>query len=429
MTDTSLVVTPARPTEGPCAAARHQARRGLYVHVPFCAVRCAYCDFATGALSSGAVERYLSALAREAERRAPHAAGTRFTSVFFGGGTPSALSARHFAQLWSTIARHFEIALDAEITLEANPESARPALLEAWARAGVNRLSMGVQSFDAEELATLGRIHDARRPAVAVAEARAAGFERLSLDLMFGFPRHRMETWTRTLERALELSPEHLSAYCYIPELDTPMGRSVLAGGGLTLPEPEEQADLYDALTERLAAAGYGAYEISNFCRRSGEARHNLVYWLRRDYLGLGPSAHGLWRGERYGNHPALDAWAGTLERGERCDQVEPESARSRADEIVMLGLRLMSGLRRADYPAAVWSQVASRYGAAFVAAEEAGRLVRTRGGWKVPRRARFLSDDAIAWVMARADPAPFDTLASPSVPSEPCPDRPFQAA
>jgi oxygen-independent coproporphyrinogen-3 oxidase len=408
MNPVASAVLPVRAValEGPSAAARAEACLGLYVHVPFCAVRCTYCDFSSGALSAKALERYLSGMEREAARRAPHAAGVEFTSVFFGGGTPSALSARHFGRLWSALRSQFTIAPDAEITLEANPESMRPALLEAWAAAGVNRLSMGAQSFHPEELARLGRIHDADRPGAAFALARAHGFRRLSIDLMYGFPGHTSTRFAATIDRALALAPEHLSAYCFIPEAGTPLGDDVLRGA-VTLPEAGEQADLFWSLCERLETEGFGIYETSNFCRPGAEARHNLVYWLRRDYLGLGPSAHGLWRGTRYGNHYAPERWAAALEADLPCDTVEAETERSRADEIVMLGLRLSTGLAAADHPPERWSEVARCYGRAFREALATGRLERTADGVRVAPAHRFLADDVIAWLMACADRDP----------------------
>ncbi len=399
------------------ARARNDARVGLYVHVPFCAVRCEYCDFATGTISADAVTRYLEALAREMALRAESARGVRFTSVFFGGGTPSALSARHFRQVWSAIREHFEIAPDAEITLEANPESVRPALLDAWAEAGVNRLSMGAQSFDPDELVRLGRIHDADRPAEAVALARRHGFRRLSLDLMFGFPGHGAKTFRATIERVLAIDPEHVSAYCFIPEADTPMGRATLAGE-VALPGPDEQAELYDELTETLARAGHACYETSNFCRPDAEARHNLVYWLRRDYLGIGPSSHSLWRGVRYGNRPGLYDWAARVTQGRAWASEEPESEASRSEEIVMLGLRLAGGLRATDYTTSEWHDVLARFGPSIERAISMERLVERDGAILVARAHRFVSDDVIAWVAADAERRGFDSSGNRSVPS-----------
>ena len=394
-------LTPA--PDGPAASARAEARRGLYVHVPFCAQRCSYCDFSSGTLSARAVERYLSGIEAEARRRAAAAAGTRFTSVFFGGGTPSALAGRHFRRLWSTLRSQFTVAAGAEITLEANPESVRPALLEAWAEAGVNRLSMGAQSFDAGELRGLGRIHGPERPAQAFALARRHGFRRLSLDLMFGFPGQTPVTWEETILAACALDAEHVSAYCFIPEAGTPLGQAALKGE-VALPGPERQAESYERLVERLGNAGYGSYETSNFARPGGECRHNLVYWLRREYLGLGPSAHSLWGGVRSANAYALEAWAAALEGGRPWAGEERESERSRADEIVMLGLRLGTGLARRDYGDDDWRVVIGRYGRAFSRAVAERRLERTTDGFRIAPRHRFVADDVIAWLMAATE-------------------------
>jgi oxygen-independent coproporphyrinogen-3 oxidase len=410
----------------PSAAARDEARLGLYVHVPFCAVRCQFCDFATGSLSGEKVERYLTAIAREAELRAPDAAGRRFSSVFFGGGTPSALPRRHFSRLARVLRDWFEIAPDAEITLEANPEGVRPALLDAWAAAGVNRLSMGAQSFVPAELERLGRIHDAQRPAEAVRLARAHGFRRLSLDLMFAFPGHDRAGWKHTLERALALDVEHLSAYAFIAEDGAPMGAAVLRGE-LALPPAAEQARLYQTLVATLGRAGYGCYETSNFARPGGEARHNLVYWLRRDHLALGPSAHGLWRGVRHMNVRSFDAWADGLVRGTPWRTLEPETIASRTDEVVMLALRLGSGLQPEDHAPGIWQEVVARFGARLERGVAERRLIRHGGGWRISARHRFIADEILAWVLAGAAP-PVDTPRERSVTSRPCPILPSPA-
>lgn len=392
------------PADGPGVAARAAARAGLYVHVPFCATRCTYCDFSSGKLSSEALERYLAGIEHEAAMRAPAADGLMFHTVFFGGGTPSALPSRAFARVWRAITQSFAIAPGAEITLEANPESVRPALLEAWAAAGVNRLSMGAQSFDAEELALLGRIHDAARPAAAMAQARGFGFRRLSLDLMFGFPGHTEQRWRDTIERALEIGTEHLSAYCFIPEAGTLLGDAALQGAR-ALPSPEAQADLYEQLVTRLAHAGHGCYETSNFCRPGAEARHNLVYWLRRPYGALGPSAHGFLGGERYANHYGLVPWVRALESATLPEESrEQESEASTTQEIVMLALRLGTGYQPADHAPEMTGAMKRRYGAAFAEALATGRLERCGDGVRVPPRHRFVADDVIAWIDARVD-------------------------
>jgi putative oxygen-independent coproporphyrinogen III oxidase len=405
--------------DGPGEAARDAARTGLYVHVPFCAVRCTYCHFSTESFSAAKVERWFAALEREAALRAPLAAGHAFTSLFFGGGTPSALSAKQFARLWGIVRAHFDLAPGAEVTLEANPESVKAPLLAAWREAGVNRLSLGVQSFERDELRRLGRMHDEARPAEAAALARAQGFERLSLDLMFGFPGHTLAAWERTLGRALDLGPEHLSAYAFIVEAGNPLSDAVLAGRE-AVADDDLQADLHARFLERAAEAGLRFYETSNVARPGAEARHNLTYWLRRDYLALGPSAHGLWRGERWGNRFATAAWAEAADRGEAPEESrETCTAGNVADEIVMLGLRLGRGLEQEAYSSKDWKLVETRFGDAFEAGEREGRLERTPAGWRIPPRHRFVADDVIAWLAARTSAV--DSVSDAFLDSRPC--------
>ena len=391
--------------DGPGDRARAESRRALYVHVPFCAAPCPYCHFSKETLSSASVERWLGALELEAASLAPLARDVAFTSLFFGGGTPSAIAPRHFQRAWRALAAAFTFERDAEITLEANPETVKPGLLDAWAAAGVNRLSMGVQSFVPEELVALGRLHDERRPVEAFRLARAHGFRRLSLDLMFGFPGHTSERWARSLDSALALEPEHVSAYGFIPEAGTPLGDAVGRGAAHTV-SPEREAELYEQAGERFAADGMAPYETSNWSRPDAESRHNLTYWLRRDYLSLGPSAHGLWQGTRYANARALGDWAARLERGaDAAVERERETAASRADETVLLALRLAAGLVLHDLAEPERAELLARYGAAFAAAVAGGRLEVTRGGWRIPPAQRFMADDTLAWLAVRARP------------------------
>jgi oxygen-independent coproporphyrinogen-3 oxidase len=397
---------------GPDPAARERARTALYVHVPFCAAPCPYCHFSKEHLSSAAVERWLAALEREAALRAPAAAGVRFSSVFFGGGTPSAIAPRAFTRAWRAIRANFALEPGAEITLEANPETVKPGLLDSWAQAGVNRLSMGAQSFVPEELEALGRLHDEKKPGTAFALARAHGFRRLNLDLMFGYPGHTAGTWARTLEAALALEPEHVSAYGYIVEAGTPLGDAVGRGEASPVP-PELEAELHAQADRAFAAAGLAPYETSNWSRPGAECRHNLTYWLRRDYLALGPSSHGLWRGERYENARALNAWAASLEVGnDPAVAREAGTAAAHAEEAVMLALRLASGLEMRDFPPDMRDELEMRYGQAFADAETGGRLERTRHGWSIPAAQRFVADDTIAWLAVRARPHPRERAA-----------------
>ena len=418
----------ARGVEGPAPVACEAACAGLYVHVPFCAARCAYCDFSSGLFSVASAERWLAALEREVEQRAPAAAGLVFSSVFLGGGTPSTLAPEQVVRLFRALRGGFAVAPDAEITLEANPESVGAQRLTAWRAAGVNRLSVGAQSFHADELARLGRIHPAERPAGAFALARAHGLQRLSLDLMFGFPGHTLERWGASLARALELEPEHLSAYALSPEPGTRLGDAVLAGTAPMVPDAE-QAEAYGLFLERAALAGLGSYETSNVCRPGAEARHNLVYWLRRPYVGLGPSAHGLVGGARYGNLRDFEPWAMALESGGSPEaERELESAAAAAREVLLLGLRLTTGVRRGDYEAGLWEVVAQRYGGALEEAVATGRLHATADGFAIPRALRYLADDVLAWIEARAEVQGFDSDSAHSVPSPSCPSPPSSA-
>jgi len=418
---------PGRPVawEGPGPAARDAARAGLYVHVPFCAARCAYCDFASGRHEAGAVERWLAGIAHEAELRAPAAAGLVFSSVYFGGGTPSTREPGQVARLAAALRASFAIAPGAEVTVEANPESVTPERLAAWRAAGADRLSLGAQSRHADELRRLGRIHAAGRVADALAEARAAGFGRLSLDLIYGFPGHTLARWDATLDWALGLGPEHLSAYAFIAEPGTPLGDEVLADRA-PMPGAAAPAAAYARFLDRAASAGLGAYEPSHACRPLREARHNLVYWLRRPYVGLGPSAHGLVAGLRYGNARGLADWAAALARGRLPEtEREPETAASAAREVVMLGLRLTTGLAAPDYPPALWTEVERRYGAALAEAVATGRLAARADGWALPVGLRFVADEVLAWIEARAEARGFDRSSAHSVPSPACPSPP----
>jgi oxygen-independent coproporphyrinogen III oxidase len=366
-------------------------------------------------MSRHAVRRYLNAMAIEAGQRAGAAQGIEFSSVFFGGGTPSTLEPGAFRALWRTLRDHFAIAADAEITLEANPESVLADRVTAWTEAGVNRVSMGAQSFDPNELQQLGRIHDSARPAEAARRLRAGGIERVSLDLMYGYPGNTLSTWQSSVDRALELEPGHLSLYCFIPEPGTAMGDDVLAGR-VELPSSTTQARMHDLGVARLARAGYRPYETANFCRPGQEARHNLVYWLSRPFIGLGPSAHGCLDGERYGNHDSLSRWATTLERGSSCEAMrEPRDRYAHALEVVMLSLRLGCGLSRRDHDPETWQDVQEHFGAALDAAVAGGRLRRSRGGWRIAERHRFVADDIVAWVAARATSTPPAAIHAPA--------------
>jgi len=309
---------------------------GIYVHVPFCRTRCRYCDFYRVGENRERMGLFLAALRREIDGwSALH--GRPVETVFFGGGTPSLLAPEEIERVLLLLARRFALAPDAEITVEANPSDLDLARLQALRACGVNRLSVGVQSFSDRELALLGRRHDAARAARVVGEARASGFANLSLDLMLAIPGQTEASFRRSLARAVDLAPDHLSLYL----LEVHAGSEI---DGLRrerarlFPGEEAQRRRYLATRERLGAAGYEHYEISNFARPGFACRHNLRYWRGEDWLGLGPAAHSLVDGRRF-RHPAdLGAWLADPLASEPlpCDP---------AAERVYLGLRLAEGI------------------------------------------------------------------------------------
>jgi putative oxygen-independent coproporphyrinogen III oxidase len=270
---------------------------GLYVHVPFCLTRCGYCDFNAYAGLDHLASGYVRALVREASLAARDWADERFVSVFLGGGTPTTLEASDLARLLREFRACFDIKPDAEVTIEANPDTVDRSKLSALLEAGYTRLSMGAQSFDPSVLKSLERIHSGGSVRRAFTEARAAGYPNVNLDLIYGAEGETIGSWERTLRETIALGPEHVSAYALTIEPATPLGRQV-ASGVVRAPDPDLQADMFGFACELLAEAGYQHYEVSNWARPGFACRHNLGYWERRPYLGLGAGAHS-YRPER----------------------------------------------------------------------------------------------------------------------------------
>jgi oxygen-independent coproporphyrinogen III oxidase len=269
----------------------------IYLHIPFCSTKCTYCAFNTYTNLEALVEPFVQALIREigvvsAPDRAVH-------TVFFGGGTPSLLTLEQLKRILQTIRLHFNLLPDAEISLEANPNDLDFAYLSGLKAVGVNRLSIGMQTANPNELALFARRHDNDAVARAVFSARAAGFDNLNLDLIYGFSHQTMDSWQTTLQQALALKPEHLSLYALGLEDGTPM-KAWVDRGKLPAPDDDLTADMYEMATDVLADAGYEQYEISNWSKPGRQCRHNLQYWRNLPYLGLGPGAHGYVDGVRY---------------------------------------------------------------------------------------------------------------------------------
>lgn len=323
---------------------------GIYVHIPFCKSKCEYCDFYSlgGSRDRRTTDQYLQALAdhiRETGRLAPD---YTVDTVYFGGGTPSFFGAENLEKILDELQKRFHFGADPEITLEANPDSAQDiSALRQLHDAGFDRLSLGMQSADDAELRRIGRVHTHAQTVRAVENARAAGFDNLSLDLIYGLPGQTMTRWQANLDAALALAPEHLSCYGLKVEEGTPL---FARRERFTLPDDDAQADMYLSAVGLLARQGYEQYEISNFCRPGRASRHNSRYWTLAEYLGFGPGAHSDFGGERFALARDLDAYlAGHIVYSE----CSAPSARERETERVMLALRTTRGVAADTLPEA----------------------------------------------------------------------------
>jgi putative oxygen-independent coproporphyrinogen III oxidase len=322
----------------------------VYVHVPFCSVRCGYCDFNTytaDELGEGATRAsYADTAIGEIVRSGPAGGGRAVETVFFGGGTPTQLPADDLVRMLGAVDDAFGLAADAEVTTEANPDSVTPQSLATLRAGGFNRISFGVQSAVPHVLATLERTHDPAGVPQAVRWAREAGFEQVSVDLIYGTPGESMDDWRTSLEQAVALEPDHVSAYALIVEQGTAFARKVRRGE-VVMPDDDETADKYLLADETLTAAGLGWYELSNWARdEAAQCRHNVLYWHSDDWFGIGPGAHSHVAGERWWNvkHPAAYAQRLATDGSARHDGETIDAATAQVER-VMLETRLRSGL------------------------------------------------------------------------------------
>ncbi|HXP75505.1 MAG TPA: radical SAM family heme chaperone HemW [Stellaceae bacterium] len=364
----------------------------LYIHWPFCKSKCPYCDFNSHVRASIDEARWRSALLKDLEHYAALTGRRAVTSIFFGGGTPSLMSAetvdavlQHAASLWP-------LEPDVEITLEANPTSVEAARFRDFRSAGINRVSLGVQALDDRALKFLGRGHDAAEALTALEVARQT-FTRFSFDLIYARPGQTVADWERELERALSLAGEHLSVYQLTIEAGTAFAPAH-ARGDFVLPDEETQAALYETTVARLEAAGLPAYEISNHARPGAECRHNLVYWRYGDYVGVGPGAHGRLTLDAARvatrQHRAPETWLEAVERtGHGSDEPVTLTPQEQRDELLMMGLRLAEGIRRERFRATLGleleaaldpERVAPLVKAGFLEVDD-GRLAATPAG------------------------------------------------
>lgn len=315
----------------------------LYIHVPFCATRCVYCDFFSNT-DTRYKEPYLRAIEKEMELRGEYIDDDTLETIYLGGGTPSRLSGNDLERIFNAISRRFSIAEGAEITLEANPDDIRPDYLSALRDLPINRISMGIQSFRPEDLRLLNRRHDREQAIRAVELCQAHGFTNLSIDLIYGLPGQTPEAWEENLRQAIRLGTPHLSAYHLTYEEGTALYKRLQAGQVEPVDE-EVSVTLFHILTERMAEAGFQHYEISNFARPGFHARHNSAYWIGKPYLGLGPSAHSYNRTSREWNVASLPLYLRGIESGQPATERETLDLSTRYNDFIITGLRTMWGI------------------------------------------------------------------------------------
>jgi len=377
---------------------------GLYIHIPFCTAKCGYCDFNSYAGHDHLVPTYTDALITEASLWATTLRERTIETIFFGGGTPSLTPSVDLGRILTAIRSELNVAVDAETSLEANPGSLSVEYLLELRGIGVNRLSIGAQSFDDDELRALDRIHSSDDARAAFAASREAGFDNVNLDFIYGLPEQPLERWQRTLEEALALAPEHLSLYALTVEEGTPLARDV-ARGRTPAPDSDAQADQYEWTQERMASAGYDHYEISNWARPGRRCRHNLIYWRNGEYLGLGAGAHSFLNGMRFSTVLLPNRYIELVEGSATPDANGAHAMRhlaggeqvtaeiSMADTLI-LGLRLTDGIDVAAFRQRYGQSVEERHGALIEEFVGHGMLERIDERLRLTARGRLLSNE-----------------------------------
>ncbi len=367
---------------------------GLYVHVPFCAAICSYCNFNRGLLDEDLKRRYVAALTREIERGGD---GSRVDSIFFGGGTPSLLAVEEVARVLDACRGAFDVDPGAETTLEMNPESCSAAYVAGLLEAGVNRISMGVQSFDDGELARLGRLHTARQARAAFAAIRGAGCRNVSLDLMLWLPAQSRAGCAASVEALVALAPDHASLYVLELYPNAPLREEAARRGWSQAPDEDAAAMYLDAFS-RTDAAGYRQYEISNVARPGRRSRHNLKYWRDGEWLGLGCGAHSTRAGVRWKNVSETARYVDAVEQGApAAETCRRPSAEERLGDALFTGLRLAEGVRLAAVERRYGVDVRARYGADVRRFVDAGWMADAGGRWRLTRTGMLVSNEVLS--------------------------------
>jgi oxygen-independent coproporphyrinogen III oxidase len=374
----------------------------LYAHIPFCLRKCAYCDFASSADSGIDHRDYVSAILREMELRSEDVPeDSTAVTLYFGGGTPSLLSPGEIGRIVDAASRLYGLAADAEVTLEANPGTVDREKLSGYRSAGVNRLSLGVQSLDDAMLRFLGRVHTAADAVAAVAAARAAGFDNLGIDLIHTLPGETAAEWERELRRGMELAPEHVSAYALTVEEGTPLGR-LRDEGRLRLPDEETAGEIFSLTGSFLASSGYEHYEVSNFARAGRRSRHNSGYWLRRDSLAFGAAAHSFRRrpgwGRRWHNPLAAAEYMRVIGAGFLPEEeLQVLTRREAVAEALFLGLRMAEGVDERAFREEFGESLDALFGDELGRLERGGLVVRSEGRLRLTESGLLLSNQVFS--------------------------------
>jgi len=368
---------------------------GLYVHIPFCSSICNYCNFNRGLFDSGLKDRYVAALEQEI-RTSPHG-GARADTIFFGGGTPSLLDPAEIARIIRACAESFDLAPDAEITLEANPETSSAERMGGFRDAGINRVSFGVQSFREAELRRLGRIHSVERARAAVQEARRADIDNVSVDLMMWLPQQTIAEWRESVESLIEVQPAHASLYLLELYPNAPL-KEDMARAGWSLAPDDDAAEMYLWSMDRLERAGYAQYEISNVARPRRASRHNLKYWQDGAWIGFGCGAHSTRDGVRWKNVSGTDEYVNRLAAGQPVIAERRELTRDmRLEDALFTGLRLNEGVDIDEVGARYGKDVWNTFGGALQPALEAGLAVREGTRLRLTREGMLLANEVLS--------------------------------
>lgn len=348
----------------------------LYIHIPFCVRKCAYCDFLSFPETERTQEQYVEKLVEEIRGQGAGFQDYCVTSIFLGGGTPSILSAELVRDLFEALYQSFDIAVDAEITIEANPGTLTMEKLYMYRTCGINRISIGLQSADDEELKTLGRIHCYDDFLKSFQRARQAGFTNINVDLMSALPGQTVQSWKTTLRKVMMLKPEHISAYSLIIEEGTPFYERYHADQSV-FPDEEMDREMYHLTKDIMSAQGFERYEISNYAKPGYECRHNIGYWTGVDYLGLGLGASSYTYGYRYHNVTDLDEYLrlDLTETGAAARDIQKLSQKEQIEEFMFLGLRMMKGVSGSTFFERFGLNLWSIYGDIFEGLEKQGLL------------------------------------------------------